>query len=210
MRAYLEIWKPSGRELHPLEGERVSIGRTSANDIVVPGDLEVSRLHAVLERFPSGWCVRDLGSSNGTFVQGRRLAGERVLQNNDEIRIGSTRLHFRVDPTGSEEEIHTLAGRKPPELTRREREVLVALCRTTPGSEAFTEPASIRQIATELFITEAGVKQHLMRLYEKFEIHERGERRRVRLANEAFRRGAVSVAELSPTQERPSGPPGDR
>jgi hypothetical protein len=45
-------------------------------------------------------------------------------------------------------------------------------------------------------VTEAAVKQHLIRLYDKFDIRDPGEHRRLRLANEAIRRGAVSMAEI--------------
>jgi pSer/pThr/pTyr-binding forkhead associated (FHA) protein len=195
MPAYLEVWRPSGPELVPLEGERVTIGRSADNDVVLAHDAAASRLHAVLEHVGSRWCIRDLGSSNGTFVAGSRVTGERALQGNDELRIGSTRLRLRAD-ADSERVPATVVAEKAPELTRREREVLVALCRTMVGHAAFREPASIRQMAAELFVTEAAVKQHLVRLYDKFSITEGGERRRVRLANEAIRRGAVNVAEL--------------
>ena len=50
-------------------------------------------------------------------------------------------------------------------------------------------------MAHELFVTEAAIKQHLQNLYDKFAIPPEGERR-VRLANEAIRRGAVTLAML--------------
>jgi DNA-binding NarL/FixJ family response regulator len=50
-------------------------------------------------------------------------------------------------------------------------------------------------MAQELFVTEAAIKQHLQNLYDKFAIPTEGERR-VRLANEAIRRGAVTIAML--------------
>jgi hypothetical protein len=87
----------------------------------------------------------------------------------------------------------------PPELTRRERDVLVALCRPALGGDVFTEPASVHEIAAALVVTDAAVKQHLLHLYDKFGIAETGERRRVRLAKEAIRRGAV--ARPDPTVE---------
>ena len=63
------------------------------------------------------------------------------------------------------------------------------------SGDVFREPASTRQIASDLVVTEAAVKQHLSRLYDKFEIFEQ-EGRRARLANEAIRRGAVNTAEI--------------
>ena len=82
-----------------------------------------------------------------------------------------------------------------PDLTRRERDVLTALCRPALRGNVFEEPASVREIAAELVVTEAAVKQHLLHLYDKFEIAETGERRRVRLAREAIRRRAVVLSD---------------
>jgi DNA-binding CsgD family transcriptional regulator len=193
MAAYLEVWTPAGRELVALEAGRLTLGADPANDLPLPADPTLSRLHAVLERYEAGWCVRDLDSRNGTFVNGQRVWRERPLRPGDELRVGAARLVYRSDQPGG---AGTQASEPPPELTRREREVLVVLCRTVLAGEAFTEPASIREIADALVVSEAAVKQHLAHLYDKFGIHGGGERRRVRLANEALRRGAVTMAGL--------------
>jgi DNA-binding CsgD family transcriptional regulator len=194
MGAYLEVWTPGGRELVTLEAGRLTLGTDPANDLPLPADPTLSRLHAVLERYEAGWCVRDLDSRNGTFVNGERVWRERPLRPGDELRVGATRLVYRSEePAGGN---RTQASEPSPEVTRREREVLVVLCRTVLGGAAFTEPASIREIADALVVTEAAVKQHLAHLHDKFGIHGGGERRRVRLANEALRRGAVTMAGL--------------
>jgi ATP/maltotriose-dependent transcriptional regulator MalT len=80
-------------------------------------------------------------------------------------------------------------------LTRRERDVLVVLCRPLLSGDPFTEPASIREIAGALIVSDAAVKQHLANLFDKFGIVE-GDRRRVRLANAALSSGAVSLSDL--------------
>jgi pSer/pThr/pTyr-binding forkhead associated (FHA) protein len=194
MGAYLEVWTAAGRELVTLEAGRLTLGADPANDLALPADPTLSRLHAVLERYEAGWCVRDLGSRNGTFVNGQRVWRERPLHPGDELRVGATRLVYRGE--GPADGKSTQASEPPPELTRREREVLLVLCRTVLAGAAFTEPASIREIADALVVTEAAVKQHLAHLYDKFGISGGGERRRVRLANEALRRGAVTMAGL--------------
>lgn len=204
MSDHLEVWVDGARERIPLEGERVTIGQSSTNDLPLPFDRTVSRVHAVLERVASRWCVRDLASRNGTFVNGERIWGERPLRPGDEIRIGGVRLVARLDDEAVRED-ETVGAEAGPYLTRREREILVALCRPMFSGDVFTEPASIRQIAGELVVTEAAVKQHLSRLYEKFGVFER-EGRRSRLANEAIRRGAVSTNEL--LGKRPRDPSG--
>jgi tetratricopeptide (TPR) repeat protein len=83
-----------------------------------------------------------------------------------------------------------------PDLTRRERDVLVALCRPLKDDEVFTSPASVHEIAAALVVTDAAVKQHLAHLYDKFEIRETGGKRRLALAREAVRLGVVSLDDL--------------
>jgi predicted transcriptional regulator len=80
--------------------------------------------------------------------------------------------------------------------------VLAALCSPLLAGELFTEPASTHDVAEALVITEAAVKQHLLHLYDKFGIHDPTERRRARLANEAFRRGLLNQADLRAWSER--------
>jgi FHA domain len=178
----------------PLEGERVTIGKSDENDVPLPDDPTASHLHAVLERFPAGWCVADLGSSNGTWLNGERIWSPQRLRHADEIRVGQTRVVFRDQQAAGGD--HTVAGGAPPLLTVREGDVLVALCRPLLARDVFTEPASTRAIGEELVITQAAVKQHLANLYDKFGVPDDGSNRRVRLANEALRRGAVSLSDL--------------
>lgn len=191
--SYVEVWGQSGRELRALDAERMTVGTLESNDVVVDAD-GVSRVHAVFERFGDTWCVRDLGSRNGTFVNGGRIIGERALHSGDEILLGRLRLLFRGPASAKE----TAAIAEPPPLTQRERDVLRALCRPLLTGDVFTEPASIRSIAAELVVSEAAVKQHLSRLYAKFDVGAHGERRRVLLANAAVSTGAVKLGDLRP------------
>jgi len=197
---YLEVHRPAGLETFPLE-DRTTLGKGSECHLVFADDDTVSRLHASLEPYSGSWCIRDLGSRNGTFVNGDRIWNERVLQEHDEIKIGRTRVVFRAP--GTESNTRTAAPNPPPELTRREKEVLIALCRPMWKGDYFTEPASVHGIAKELYVTDAAVKQHLSRLYDKFGVYEGQGERRIRLANEALRRGAVTIADLR-REPRPS------
>lgn len=196
----LEMWVGNTRDLIPLAGEGITIGQSSTNDLPLPFDRTVSRVHCILERVASRWCVRDLSSRNGTFVNGERIWGQLPLHAGDEIRVGTVRLVVRLDEAGTPGE-ETVGAETGPALTRREREVLVALCSPMFSGDVFREPASTRQIASDLVVTEAAVKQHLSRLYDKFGIYEQ-EGRRARLANEAIRRGAVSTAEIARREPR--------
>lgn len=65
-----------------LTKEITTLGRDVANDIVL-GDPEVSRQHARLTRTPGGYVLEDLGSTNGSFVNGERLNSPRVINPGD-------------------------------------------------------------------------------------------------------------------------------
>ena len=200
MSSHLEIWKPSGRELITLSGERVTVGKASTNLVSLEHDSTVSRVHAVLENLGFAWSIRDVGSRNGTYLNGEKISAERVLRSGDELRVGKSRLIFWEVKQADEASVNeaTVAAeptRPTPRLTRRELEVLMVLCRPLVTDDPFPEPASVRRMALELFVTEAAIKQHLRNLYDKFAIPSEGDRR-VRLANEAIRRGAVTLTML--------------
>jgi hypothetical protein len=198
---HLEMWVGSRRDLVPLGPDGITIGLAPTSDVSLPFDRTVSRVHCALELVASRWCVRDLASRNGTFVNGERVWGALPLRAGDEIRVGTVRFVVRIDE-GIVPGEETVGAETGPALTRREREVLTALCGPMFSGDVFREPASTRQIASELVVTEAAVKQHLSRLYDKFGIFDQ-EGRRARLANEAIRRGAVSTAEI--LGRKPSG-----
>ncbi|MBV8531608.1 MAG: DUF3662 domain-containing protein [Candidatus Eremiobacteraeota bacterium] len=75
-------------------GRRARIGRSDESEIVLV-DPSVSRVHAVVETTGSDATVRDLGTTNGTYVNGRRVDAE-SLRDGDELRFGNTRMRFEV------------------------------------------------------------------------------------------------------------------
>ncbi len=200
MSSHLEVFRPTGRELVSLAGPRVTLGKASGNAVALEHDDTVSRLHAVFENLGAAWSIRDMGSRNGTYLNGEKITAERVLHSGDEVRVGKSRLIFwmvrdTADGRRDEETVTAQPVESPPRLTRRELDVLVVLCRPLVSDDPFPEPASVKAMAREMYVTEAAVKQHLQNLYDKFAIPTEGDRR-VRLANEALRRGAVTLAQL--------------
>ncbi len=92
---------PDGRRVL-LEGGTLSIGRLPECDLAV-ADPNVSRHHAEVRRAADGnWVVVDVGSTNGTRVNGQRIGGSHQLQSGDEITVGSTNLRFEVSSAGQE------------------------------------------------------------------------------------------------------------
>lgn len=78
-----------------LEGFPVVLGRRDSCDIVLP-DASVSRRHARIEPQKGNWVVTDLGSSNGTFVNGVRIEST-ALSPGDSVKLGATLCAFKVD-----------------------------------------------------------------------------------------------------------------
>jgi hypothetical protein len=171
-----------------LRPDVTTIGRGQSVDVRLDHP-SVSKLHAeIVRRGPYAY-VSDLGLSRyGTRVNGRVVA-QRLLENGDVLSFGSQRC--RVGGLAAEQ-LPESELRRPatPELTRRELDVVAALCKPALSEEAFVAPATARDIAADLVVTEAAVKQHLLRLYQKLRIPA-GPNRRVRLANEVVARGLV-------------------
>jgi hypothetical protein len=185
---YLQLEGADGAVL--LGAEVTTVGRGSGVDVAID-DLTVSRLHAEIVRRGAHVYVSDLGlSANGTQVNGRPV-GRRLLADGDVLTFGSAHATVGgIAPPSDAGETVELRRSAAPELTRREQEVLTALCRPALKHEAFVAPATARDIARELVVTEAAVKQHLLRLYQKFRVPE-GASRRARLANKVISLGVV-------------------
>jgi pSer/pThr/pTyr-binding forkhead associated (FHA) protein len=72
----------------------VTVGRSSENTIALDGDEFTSGRHARIESQRDGVWLLDLGSTNGTFVNGERVDGRRLLHRGDLVQIGDTELRF--------------------------------------------------------------------------------------------------------------------
>jgi hypothetical protein len=94
--ASLVVLDQSGKPAERIAITRapVVIGRLSTNDVVLP-DPNVSRRHAELRRAGDGWLLVDLGSTNGTLVNGK-LATEHSLEDGDRLAFGSSELVFEL------------------------------------------------------------------------------------------------------------------
>jgi pSer/pThr/pTyr-binding forkhead associated (FHA) protein len=79
---------------HVLDSAPVTVGRSSDNDLPLAGDDFASVRHARFEPRRDGVWVEDIGSTNGTFVNGIRLEQPRRLTSGDVVRIGETDLRF--------------------------------------------------------------------------------------------------------------------
>jgi len=78
---------PTPGATYSLEGDQIVIGRDSTNGVVI-NDAEISRKHARLTFQGGKYVLEDLGSTNGSFVNGQRLAGPVVLKSGDVVSLG--------------------------------------------------------------------------------------------------------------------------
>jgi hypothetical protein len=77
-----------------LRDGATSVGRSSTSDVVLKSDDYASGRHAQLTRHGGLLYVEDLGSTNGTFVNGRKTVGATPVRNGDNVRIGSTTFRY--------------------------------------------------------------------------------------------------------------------
>lgn len=78
---------PAPGKTFPLEKSEVYIGRDVANDVFI-NDAEVSRRHARLVQQGGAYLIEDLGSTNGTYVNGQRISGPSPLRPGDSVYLG--------------------------------------------------------------------------------------------------------------------------
>lgn len=190
---WLSCWGPSAAlRRWALTGTVQTVGRAPTADVVVADDPLVSRLHARLERTGGRWTVVDDGlSRNGTWVDGVRLTGRRVLHDRDSIRVGDTVLVFCAPD--EHDEPHTLVGEPVAlghALTPAQRAVVAALCR--PVLDGGAGPATNAQIAAELHLSVDAVKTHLRGVAHRWGIdHLPQNAKRARTAQLAVQLGLV-------------------
>jgi pSer/pThr/pTyr-binding forkhead associated (FHA) protein len=187
------------QRLHDLTGtERISVGRGSGNELSLPWDTEVSRLHAELEAIGGEWTVTDDGlSRNGTFVNGIRISGRTRLRDGDLLRVGQTSIAYRR-PEAEDSMPTQVAGARLTltDLPPTQRQVLVALARPYKTNE-FAVPATNQEIADELHLSVDAVKSHLRTLFQRFGIeHLPQNQKRSRLVAEALQSGVISTRDL--------------
>ena len=81
----------------PLKNRKVKIGRDPSNQVVIPDDTFTSRHHAWISYEETDFWLEDLGSTNGTLLNGHPVVKRQVLSAGDKIRVGHTELTFEIE-----------------------------------------------------------------------------------------------------------------
>jgi pSer/pThr/pTyr-binding forkhead associated (FHA) protein len=99
-------------EVFPLEADEIIIGRGEENEIVF-NIAEVSRTHAVLSKAEEGYMIKDLGSTNGTYVDKKKVGGKYLLKPGDTVMLGDAiYMTYQADLDPEE----TLVAPRPEEI----------------------------------------------------------------------------------------------
>ena len=176
------------------------LGRSKDADITI-ADEEISRRHLEFRLVKGQWAVEDLGSTNGTRLNGDELLKRAVLHSGDELRVGATTIDYRdYSNAGSS------TGKKAPApaVTPGERAVLKELCRPYFSNSRTKSAAERADIARALFVGEAAVQAHLGNLYMKFDIVAARGKKRDLLAEKVMDAGVITRRDYVSEDDDPS------
>lgn len=142
MSAVLTIQTPTGASRELAIGNTATIGRLPGNDVVLPEPRSISRQHAIIRCLGAReYQIMDLGSRNGTFVDGNRVVLPVTLRENSSILIEGNELVFRTVPEARWDPMEdiTIANTAPwSQAGNRERDVAILVC-DIRGFSTFSE-----------------------------------------------------------------------
>src|SRR5438270_8501450 len=156
MARLLFIQGPEAGREYFLEDRPLTFGRQLGVDLVLDA-VEVSRSHARITPDGSRFFLEDLGSSNGTYLNGARLEGKAELHEQDEIKIGPFLLRFAPAPTGDA----VIRASMPAHTSNR------AIFQQDPAGKLLAVLEIARHLARTLDLDELLPKllDHLLRLF---------------------------------------------
>jgi len=172
---FLEGLMENGRKwVIPINKFPFSIGRSGNNDLMISSS-DISRKHAQIQKFGNSLMLKDLHSTNGTYINGKIINDLTSLLNEDKIRFGKIefKVIFKNNIQSSE---YTITKDSKPlnstndpldefEFTAREKEVLNLLL----------EGKSTKSISKALNITEGTAKNYVLSIFKKTNVHTRVE-----------------------------------
>ena len=116
-----QLYDKARQKRHLLTGLIKDIGRNHDCDLCIPDDVKISRYHTRLQWEKDGWNIVDMGSTNGTYLNGVRLEGKTKTRLNpgDIIEVGDSQLRYL--PAGADDfaaRVDTVKKKKIPKFAR--------------------------------------------------------------------------------------------
>src|ERR1700730_16669767 len=138
-RHELRIQLPDGTaRTVPLELDRYSLGRTLSNELCYPNVTGLSREHLVFERTGANWILRDLGSTNGTLINGAPVTAPHDLQLNDRVTAGQLTMGFAEVARSAPPTVVFFLKAPSPARTAPQTVVFIEKPPSPPGSTTLT------------------------------------------------------------------------
>ncbi len=138
------VMRGTSYEIHtPL----AHVGRGAHNDVVL-ADESVSDTHAKLQRRENGWVVVDMGSTNGTYVGGRRIQGEEPIVGAPDVRFGGVKLIFRAAEEEGPAEASQTRAIAALKVDPKQRSRVASAPSATPTPQSVAPVASVNSNAT--------------------------------------------------------------
>ncbi|MBX7098609.1 MAG: FHA domain-containing protein [Myxococcaceae bacterium] len=137
---------PAQGQEFPLDGDEVVIGRAAENAVSI-ADTSVSRKHVLLRRTEAGWAASDMGSGNGTMVNGVTISEETPLSSGDVITLGDSELQLVEDAP----------ARRPVPRRNSMGEVSMPRGRPLARSRTLSQGPELAQAKRKRFIRIAGL-----------------------------------------------------
>jgi len=156
VRAELHTTGNGVEQVYSLDVPRFSVGRTKENSLKVP-DASISRNHAEVIRLGDDFLLRDLGSTNGSYVNGTRIS-EQLLHDGDVVSFGPHGQEFRFTRL-DKEGLRTDSGVWRPPETGGLIESLSGRLNSTTGD--VREEASLRCVLAEAYLSKGNFKEAL-------------------------------------------------
>jgi FHA domain len=192
----LLLWKDDANQLQVLrlEGDgEYYVGRGDGMAVSLTWDTRVSALHARVASAGGEWLLADDGwSTNGTFLNDKKIDRSTRLRHKDVIRTGRTQLSFRAGPAAKE--MKTALddpGEELPAFDATDRAILVELCRRYFAEELLI-PVENKAIAEALHFSEETVSARFRRMYSRSGINLGKNQNRAALMSLVIRKGVVT------------------
>jgi pSer/pThr/pTyr-binding forkhead associated (FHA) protein len=150
------------RAIYALEDAQITLGRAADNKVIII-EPEISRYHMKLERTPRGYLLTDLGSTNGTIVNGTMIKEPRLLVSGDVIRIGtSIVIQYTNDPDEA-----VLIKRGTDRLKRRTNQKQTSLLTLPEMTALFDMPAPLENTKIDIGVEPEAMTKNVLVLYAR-------------------------------------------
>ncbi len=153
----------------PVDKSEIIIGRSRDCSLILQAP-SISRRHSQLRIFGDAVYLKDMGSRNGTYINGVKLNDEKELRDGDIIRMGMLEFVFQEEEDDDTEKTIIDTGRQQEKnfaqrfgISAREEEVLYLLIKGL----------KIKDISDKLFISQGTAKNHVLSIYQKTGCHSR-------------------------------------